>query len=184
MRYVALLRGINVGGNAVVAMKRLKRMFEDLGCLEVSTFINSGNVLFLDKRTAAELAPVIERAILDTFGFTVPTILRSQSNLEKLCQAIPQTWTNDGDQKTDVLFLWDAIDSPEITKRIVTNPELERVKYLPGALVWNIDRANATRGSSVKLIKSDLYKSVTVRNISTVRKLNALLQKTDEAHHS
>lgn len=60
MKYVALLRGINVGGNNKVEMSRLKKVFETLGCKDVTTFINSGNVLFNDDRTSSDLHILVE----------------------------------------------------------------------------------------------------------------------------
>jgi uncharacterized protein (DUF1697 family) len=174
--YVALLRGINVGGKARVEMPRLKAMFEALGCEGVATYINSGNVIFRDGRPAAKLVSLIEAAIRKEFGLTVPVVLRDLAAIEKLCREIPAGWTNDSEQKTDVLFLWDEIDGPDIMKKITVKPEIENARYVAGALVWNIGRRDVTRGSGVKLIQTDLYRHMTARNINTVRKLYALMQ--------
>jgi uncharacterized protein (DUF1697 family) len=175
MVYVALLRGINVGGKTKVEMPRLKAAFEDLGGEDVLTYINSGNVIFRDKRPATDLAPLIEKAINKEFGLDVRVLLRSATNLKKLTQEIPSSWTNDGKQKTDVMFLWEEIDSPGILKKVVINPQLENVRYIDGALVWNIGRENVTKGNGVKLIKTDLYRHMTIRNVNTVRKLYELM---------
>ena len=178
MVYVALLRGINVGGNSKVPMPELKAAFESLGCEDVSTYINSGNVVFCDGRPAKELVPLIEKIILKDFGFPVRVVLRDLKNINKLCEAIPASWTNDSEQKTDVLFLWDEIDSKDILEKIVINPKIENARYIAGALVWNIGRENVTKGGSVKLIKTDFYQHMTARNINTVRKLQTLMSRT------
>lgn len=175
MVYVALLRGINVGGQSQVAMPKLKATFESLGCQQVSTYINSGNVIFSDARTAAQLVPLIEKGILKDFGLEIRVILRDLATIRELCQRIPADWTNDADQKTDVLFLWDEVDNPEVIHKVAINPELEHVLYIAGALVWNIGRQNVTKGNGVKLIKTDLYQHMTARNINTVRKLHELM---------
>ena len=94
-----------------------------------------------------------------------------------LCDKIPSDWTNDTDQKTDVMFLWEEIDNSKILNNIIINPKLENVVYLPGALVWNIGRRDVLKGSGIKLIKSEVYKKMTVRNINTVRKLQGLMKK-------
>lgn len=174
-RYAALLRGINVGGNAKVEMPRLKQVFESLGCEKVATYINSGNVIFSDKRNHNQLVPIIEKALNKEFGLGLKVVLRSLEQIEAICRAVPETWTNDGDQKTDVMFLWEQIDNKEILKKVVINPKLENVKYIAGALVWNIARKNVTKGGGIKLIKTDLYPLMTVRNINTVRKLRQLM---------
>jgi uncharacterized protein (DUF1697 family) len=176
MVYVSLLRGINVGGKAKVEMPRLKATFESIGCHNVQTYINSGNVIFSDPRTAKELVPIIEKAIYKEFGLAVRVILRDLPNIQKLCTDIPKNWTNDTAQKTDVLFLWDEIDNPDIMDKIVVNPQIEHARYIDGALVWNIGRENVVRGGAIKLIKTDLYGHMTIRNINTVRKLGALME--------
>ncbi|HEX5456446.1 MAG TPA: DUF1697 domain-containing protein [Candidatus Saccharimonadales bacterium] len=175
MIYVALLRGINVGGNTKVEMSRLKVLFKSLGCKDVSTYINSGNVIFADDRSRKELEAIIESGIEKTFGLKVRIVLRDSGNIKKLCREIPVEWTNDKQQKTDVLFLWDEVDDADILKKIRINPDIEKVLYVDGALVWNIGRQNVTRGGGVKLIKTDYYTHMTARNINTVRKLNQLM---------
>src|SRR5437588_91237 len=133
--YVALLRGINVGGNSKVEMHKLRAAFESLGFKNVSTYINSGNVIFQDSRKQAELVSLIEKAISKTFGLTLRIVLRDLANIRELVKKIPGGWTNDGKQKTDVLFLWREIDNPDILQKVVINPKLENALYISGALV-------------------------------------------------
>lgn len=175
--YVALLRGINVGGKAKVEMARLRKTFEDLGCSNVSTYINSGNVIFTDSRTEPELVKLIEAAIKAEFGLSVPVIVRSQGEIETLLQKVSKDWVNNAEQKTDVLFLWAEIDKPSVVEGIDYKPEVEHVLYVPGAVVWNVDRAHIKPGSGVKLIGTELYRKMTARNINTVRKLAELMKK-------
>lgn len=176
MVYVALLRGINVGGKTKVEMPRLKAVFESLGCRNVLTYINSGNVIFSDSRPAKELVPLITRAITKEFGIEIRVLLRDSDNISTLCGKIPQNWTNDKEQKTDVLFLWDEIDTKDILSKLKINPDIETARYIAGALAWNVGRENITRGGAIKIIGTDLYKHMTVRNINTVRKLHELMR--------
>ena len=179
--YVALLRGINVGGKAKVDMKTLKDAFEsDLGCSSVKTYINSGNVVFRDRRGAAKLATAVEGAIRDRFQLDVPVLIRDFDNIRALCEdAIPADWTNDKEQKSDVLFLWEEFDSADVLESIGWNPEIENVRYAPGAVIWNIARSNATRGKMVRLVGTDIYKKMTIRNVNTVRKLRELMEAAE-----
>lgn len=175
MRYVALLRGINVGGNNKVDMKQLKGCFEKAGMLNASSYINSGNVIFESAEPGKSLKSKIEKAVEKEFGFNVPTLVVSQKRIDAVCKAVPSDWTNDSEQKTDVLFLWPEIDSGDVTQKVAINPDIERVLYIPGALVWNIGRKNITKGNGIKLIKSDIYPKMTARNINTVRKIYGLM---------
>lgn len=175
MKYVALLRGINVGGKATVPMLALKEVFAKLAFANVKTYINSGNVIFESDADSQQLASLIEGAITKQFKLAVPALVRPQTNIALLCAKIPASWTNDNEQKTDVMFLWDDIDDESILQKVSINPAIENALYLPGALVWNIGRDNVTRGGGIKLIKTDIYTKMTVRNVNTVRKLNELM---------
>jgi len=174
MVYVALLRGINVGGKNTVSMTPLKRTVENLGFKDVKTYINSGNVIFTSNRqpSAEEIATAIQKA----FGFAVPVILRSLVQMENLVKNIPSHWVNNEVMRCDVLFLWATVDHPEITKLIPHKPEIEDILYLPGAVIWRIDRSSVRRGAVPKIIGSDTYRQLTIRNVTTVRKLYELMK--------
>ena len=100
--YVALLRGVNVGGRGTVDMRELRKQVESLGCADVSTYINSGNVIFRDRRSASTLTRELEKAL----GRRVA--VRSLSQIQALCERIPSEWANDKEQKSDVGFELDA----------------------------------------------------------------------------
>jgi len=175
MKCVALLRGINVGGKHKVEMARLKAVFEDLGYNNVKTYINSGNVIFSTHKDPSGIVGAINNAIKAEFGFSVPVIIKSQSQVAHICSKIPAHWQNDKDQKTDVIFLNSQIDKPGVIADIQYDPNIETVIYIKGAVVWNVGRNNTKPGSAIKLVKSDLYQHMTVRNINTVRKLHEML---------
>jgi uncharacterized protein (DUF1697 family) len=177
MRYVALLRGINVGGHARVEMARLRVCFEGLGLESVGTYINSGNVLFgTDDKDRKRLIGKIESAIEEEFGFRVPLVLRTLAELARVTRSVPRTWVTDRRMRCDVMFLWPEADSRSIVGKVPMNRELEDLKYVPGALVWRIDRADAGKSKVRTVIGSDLYKRLTIRNINTVRTLEELLR--------
>jgi uncharacterized protein (DUF1697 family) len=88
--YVALLRGINLGGHHKVAMADLRRMFTELGYRNVATYIQSGNVVFTSTvRTVDELTAEIESGFLSAFGFEAPVALRSTEQLALVAAANP-----------------------------------------------------------------------------------------------
>lgn len=177
MIYVALLRGINVGGNNKVEMKRLKETFERVGLSGIKTYINSGNVIFSDNsREQKELADSLEKAIEEDFGFAIQLLLRSVDNIQTVVDAMPESWVNDATMKCDVMFLWEDVDSPRILDQLVIKPEMEDVKYMPGALIWRVDRPSITRSGMMRLVSSELYKKMTIRNCNTARKLLLLMK--------
>ena len=73
--------------------------------------------------------------------------------------------------KADVMFLWSAIDTPDIIESLPITDGIDTVIYAPGALLWSIPRNLQTKSKMVKLVGTKLYTQITVRNVNTVRKL-------------
>jgi uncharacterized protein (DUF1697 family) len=173
MKYIALLRGINVGGNRKVPMADLRAAFEQMGFTGVSTYINSGNVIF-----AADTVPdrsEIEQVLEQKFGFTIDTLVLSRAEVISVLQAIPGEWQNDTEQRSDVLFLFPDVDSPDVIHHIGYRPEFETIHYVPGALISNVTRENRSKSSLMKLVGTPLYRRMTIRNITTARKLAEII---------
>ncbi len=98
-----------------------------------------------------------------------------------MIKALPATWTNDGTMKSDVLFLWEGFDRKDILKEMKIKPEIEDVVYVPGTVIWRIDRSNQAKGGMIKLVGTDLYRGMTIRNCNTVRKLTELMESAGKS---
>lgn len=83
--YVSMLRGINVGAHKRIKMTDLQRSFETLGCEQVKTYIQSGNVVFRSKLSARGLTGKIEQQLADDFGFSVSVVIRT---VEEMCAIV------------------------------------------------------------------------------------------------
>lgn len=172
MIYVALLRGINVGGANKVDMATLRSTVTNIGAEDVTTYINSGNLVFDHPRTAAnDLTGMLEDAIAETFGLRIPTLVRPGHRIQAIAAAIPQGWGQDEVSRCDVMYLWDDIDRPDLVEDVPANDAVEEVMYTPGALIWRVDRAEVTRSRRNRLVGTPLYARMTVRNANTARKL-------------
>ncbi|WP_033542250.1 DUF1697 domain-containing protein [Planococcus sp. CAU13] len=177
MIHVALLRGINVGGNNKIDMKELKAVFEEAGMSSVKTYINSGNIVFDSTASAEELPVILEAAILAHFGLPIKVLVYSFDDFKRIIGDIPGSWTNDTNMKSDVWFLWPEADSESVLEQLVIKPEIDRVLYVPGAILWSVDKEHVTRSGMQKVIGTKLYKLVTIRNVNTVRKLLGLMEE-------
>jgi uncharacterized protein (DUF1697 family) len=91
LRYVALLRGINVGPSKRIPMAELKRLFEERRFTSVRTFLQSGNVVFASDQEEASLQPLLEHAIAERFGFPVPVLLRTEEEFRRALDDCPFT---------------------------------------------------------------------------------------------
>lgn len=178
MRSVALLRGINVGGNHKVDMKKLKAAFEAMGFTGVKTYINSGNVIFEHKKqTPRTLAENIQPFLKKIFGFEINVVVCEESVLKHIAESIPSSWENNEHAKTDVMFLWEGINNKSILEKLKIHTDVDRVTYVPGALIWNIHRKDFSKSGMSKIVGTLLYKQMTIRNVNTTKKLAELISK-------
>lgn len=181
MIYAALLRGINVGGNNKVNMKELKQVFEEAGMTDVKTYINSGNIVFKDAaRTKQQVMAVLEEAIFAHFGLRIKVLVYTIDEYSRIAEAVPAEWTNDDQLKSDVLFLWEEADDEAVLEQLPLKPEVDRAQYVPGAILWSVDRDKVTKSGMSKIVGTKLYKLVTIRNVNSVRKIYGLMRDMEE----
>lgn len=180
MKYVALVRGINVGGNHRVPKTEFQAVLEGLGFRDVVIYINSGNAVFASA-TQPKTADV-QAALEKHFGFDIPTLILSADKVKAIAAAIPPEWTNDAPkpdksgQKSDVLYLFDDVNAPDIIEKLGHRPEVETMIYVDGAVLANISRKDQSRYSLLRLMGTPLYKRMTIRNITTAKKLAELVE--------
>ncbi len=144
MKYVALLRGINVGGNNRIEMERLQKMFVKVGFSDVKTYLNTGNVIF--SASSEPSSKTLSEAIEAAFGIDVPVLVLEANTICRIAESIPESWKNDSDQKSDVCYLFPEIDDATIVMKVGCNSDIETGLYVPGALLWNIERKFYSRG--------------------------------------
>ena len=178
MRYVALLRGVNVGGNHRVPNDEFRAVLEQLGYRDVVIYINSGNAVFTSDHEPT--SHEVQAALEIHFGFGIPTLVLPGEKIQAIAAAIPADWTNDppvpdkSGQKSDVLYLFDEVNSPDILERIGYRPAVETMIYVDGAILANVTRANQSRSSLQRIVGKPLYRHMTVRNTITAKKLAEL----------
>lgn len=177
MVYVALLRGINVGGKNKIDMKLLKETFVRTGMESVTTYINSGNVIFTDmKHTKTEITNLLEEAIFRYFQLNIKVLIRSLNDFEHMIKVLPESWRNDKNMRRDVLFLWEEFDRKTVINELKIKPEVDTVMYVPGAILWTLDKVNITKSGLNKFIGTDVYKKMTARNVNTTRKIYEIMK--------
>jgi uncharacterized protein (DUF1697 family) len=176
VRYVALLRGINVGGKTLIKMADLKTCIEELGLDEVSTYIASGNLLFEStERSAAKLETKIERAIEERFELPVKVVVLDRASFGRIVQAIPKSWAGDKTLRANVAFVRRGTNAQTVVRELQPDPAVEKVKAVKGAILWATKRDAVNRSVMRKLIGGAAYKELTVRNLNTTLKLQELL---------
>lgn len=175
--YVALLRGVNVGGNGIISMAALKASLEKAGFRNVSTYINSGNALFSSaEKDPRRLEKKIEAILTKGHKLSSKVIIRSFAEIQKLVKSLPKDWDGNKEWRRNVMFLSHSADSKKILKDLRPKEGLETLIYVPGALLWSVLIKDLSRSNMIKLSRQPLYQEMTVRNPNTVRKLYELMK--------
>jgi uncharacterized protein (DUF1697 family) len=182
MRYISLLRGINVGGNKTIKMAELKTLYESLGFAQVQTLLQSGNVVFQsDSADSVAIVQQLETGIQAHFGFEVKIILRTAPQWDALITNAPfSAEQRDDPAKMLVLCLTAAPHPDHLTTLLATYSGSEKI-YLQGDTLYAYYTDGMGRS---KLDHAFLERKLKVigtgRNWNTVLKLQALAQR-DEA---
>ena len=175
-RYVALLRGVNVGGSNIIRMAELKAAFERQGFEHVVTYINSGNLLFDSETTdEAALRAALEERIAADFGLSVPVFVISANDLREAVSHAPAWWNDTPDKSTrhETFFVIPPMTAAELFSRVgEINPEIEKAAHCGRVIFWSVQMAAYTRARWSRITKDKaLYAAITVRNANTALKL-------------
>jgi uncharacterized protein (DUF1697 family) len=175
MRYVALLRGINVGGGNMIKMDELKAVFTQLGFENVVSYINSGNLAFDTRKTSeAKLVERIEDAIEKDFGRRVPVMVREQTDIERILKSNPFDGQYGSHKEMHVLFLKDDMPDEKASALATAAKDGEQFE-IAGREIY----CYVTIGVADSLLSKGFFEKkpvvpVTARNWRTVEKLATL----------
>ena len=181
-QYLALLRGINVGGKNIIKMADLAASFEALGFSNVLTYIQSGNVLFRSEETdKASLVNKIEKELSQRFGSPVPVVVLSQKELTAIIHNAPDGFGTD--EKTfryNAIFLKEPLTSKEAMKSVSTREGVDTAHAGRQILYFSHLISRATQSHLRKIIGLPMYQNMTIRNWNTTTKLLALLESQND----
>lgn len=177
MKYVALLRGINVGGKNKVSMPELKKCFETLGFSGVSTYINSGNVIFdSSEQSTARLVQKCERVIEATFGLNVACSVISAIDYQDALANAPEWWGLDDGEKHNAIFVIAPTTTNEVMQEVGdAKLDYELVAAHGSVIFWSAPLKTFGKTRYSKIVGNKAYRSVTIRNSNTTKKIAALL---------
>ena len=174
MRYVLLLRGVNVGGKNKVVMSELKELLGREGFSEVDSYINSGNLFFASDESVLKVEKVLE----ENYEFSIPFALLSKEDYLEEMAGLPEWWKDEFARK-DILFYSQGTNSDEVVE-FAKNSELynEKVYIGKNAVFWaKMDEGEFLKTTyHKKLLKQPFYKTITIRNGKTFDKIAEILQ--------
>ena len=175
--YVALLRGINVGGNNIIRMADLKRCFEAMGHRDVKTFIQSGNVIFRANTEAVKpLTLAIEAALSHQFGYRASVVVLSRDALADAVASAPRGFGTQPDKyRYDVIFLKPPLTAAAALDAVTTTEGVDTVAAGKQALYFSRLISKASQSRLSRIATSPIYPSITIRNWNTTTKLIGLM---------
>lgn len=177
-RFVALLRGINVGGRNPVPMAELRAAFEADGHRGVRTYIQSGNVVFDSDVPARELETRIEAMLERTLGLPLVVVVRSQRQLRNVIARAPDGFGSTPDEfHSDVVFLRSPLTPKQAMSVVQLREGVDRAWPGTGVIYFSRLSARRTQSRMSKIVGTPEYQRMTIRSWSTTTKLLALMDE-------
>lgn len=175
MKYIALLRGINVGSHKRIKMDDLIKALESMGFKNVKTYLQSGNVIFENDSDNADIAENIEMKISQTFGFSVNVIVRTGDELENIIKGNP--FVKDENIQLDklhVTFLSDMPNPETISNLDIKKDENEKFEVAGKEIYLYCPNGYARTKLTNDVFEKKLNIVATTRNWKTTNKLMEL----------
>jgi len=179
--YLALLRGINVGGKNRIGMQELVDCFRTKGYGGVRTHLQSGNVLFAaESQNGAELEAELERHLRERFAIDIPVVVRSEDELAATVAAAPAGHGSE-ELRSEVFFLKRPLTVESVLAQL---PELregvDSIAPGPDALYFSRLAARATETRITRLMGMPIFQQMTVRSWRTTTRLLELIADRDD----
>ena len=174
--YVALLRGINVGGRNKVAMADLRTALEDGGYANVRTYIQSGNVVFESAKARRSLEDDIERLLEKRFGVPLVVVVRSRDQLRQVVDKAPDGFgTKPDTYYSDTIFLKAPLTAKQAMRVVKLREGVDQAWPGTGVIYFARLGAQRTKSKMSAIVGTPEYQQMTIRSWATTTKLVALL---------
>jgi uncharacterized protein (DUF1697 family) len=175
LNYLALLRGINVGGKNLVPMAELRAAFEEMKYDDVSTYIASGNVLFDGPRTKrADLVRRIESGLTRRFGTELKVVVLTKGELEKVVEEAPRGFGSDT-HRCDVIFLRRPLTVKKTFGLLEMKEGVDEAWTGPGVVYFSRLAAKASSSRMGRIVALSEYQNMTIRSWNTAVRLRDLM---------
>lgn len=174
MKFIILLRGVNVGGKNSVSMSELTHYLINDGFTNVRTYINSGNLIVDSaKETEQDVLVKCQKILANYFSFPIDVLVISGEKYKMELASIPTWWGKDADYKHNALFLLPSANKEEITELLSTiDTTYEKVYMGEQTIFWSSTfKEYYSKTYYSKLARQPFYKKVTIRNRNTTLKL-------------
>ena len=176
-QYLALLRGINVGGNNIIKMADLKTCFENMGFSDVVTYIQSGDVIFRSaEKEKTTLTAKIEKRLSERFSYNSRVVIIPHAQLRNVVNGAPQGFGADAaSYRYDVLFCIEPLTTAKMIQKVKLREGVDQMFEGESVLYFSRLISRASQSYLSKIITFPEYKFLTIRNWNTTSKLLTLM---------
>lgn len=181
MKYIVLLRGINISGKNKIPMGELKKVLEENQYTNVSTYLNSGNVILESniKNEEAIMKDIYE-IVKAKFNLEIPIFVTNKSALESILSNSPEWWgTSNKEIYDNLIFIIPPVKFEDVYNAIGEPKEdLEKIKEYNNSIFWSYDLKNYKKSNWwVKTASADIKDKITIRTANTMKKILELCKK-------
>lgn len=181
MKYIVLLRGINISGKNKISMNELKAGLEKIGFENVSTYLNSGNAIFQSEIDNKEVIKEnIQRMIKERFNLEIPVYVTTASELEDILKHTPEWWgTNNKEIYDNMIFIIPPTKYEEVYNTIgETKENLEKIQEYNNIIFWSYKLKEYRKTNWwPKTAGTSISDKITIRTANTMRKVLELCNK-------
>ena len=172
MKYIALLRGVNISGKNKIAMKELKQILEENNYQNVTTYLNSGNVIFESNKE--NIAKNISEIIKNNFNLEIPVFVITETELEDILNNAPDGWGTDNKEIYDnIIFIMLPTSFEDVYKTIGEPSEnIDKINNYNNSVFWSFDLKIYRKSNWwIKTASTDIKDRITIRTANTMRKI-------------
>jgi uncharacterized protein (DUF1697 family) len=179
IKYVALLRGINVGGNNSIKMDALRKIFSEMGFSGVKTYIQTGNVIFTDiEKSKSKLTRKIEEKLLVEMKSKITVAVLPFSEIKEILYKKPEDYGEDSENyKYDILFLLEPLRAKEAAKEFNPRAGVDKLYEGKNVLYHSILKKERTKSHLSKILESKIYPKLTIRNWNTTKRIYEIMNE-------
>lgn len=181
MKYIALLRGINISGKNKISMPELKKLLEENNYQNVLTYLNSGNIIFeCNINNKQTIMNNIHTLIKTKFILDIPVYITTDKELEDILNNSPKWWgSNNKEIYDNLIFIIPPTKYEEVYNTIGSPKEgLEQIEEYNNCIFWSFDLNNYRKSNWwVKTASTNIKDKITIRTANTMRKILEICQK-------
>ena len=180
MKYIVLLRGINISGKNKIAMNELKNVLESNNYSDVITYLNSGNVILTSDNNKEYIVDDIKTLIKKKYNLEIPVYVTSHLELKDILEHNPNWWgMNNKEIYDNIIFIMPPISSKDVFDSIgEPSKDIDKVEEYNNIIFWSFDLNNYKKSNWWKRTATELVKDqITIRTANTMKKILELCNK-------